>query len=93
MAINPPQSINNWPLKMDGEHFIFKREGIAFEILIDALGNMNGNGYCIMTTNRLVLVNTDPISCFKCFDIPLVKVYGEKITRPMIGTHHLTGKV
>ena len=50
MAVNPPLALNNWPLRMDGEHFIFKREDIAFEIEIDTLGKMSGNGYCIMTT-------------------------------------------
>ena len=85
MAVNPPQALNNWPLRMDGEHFIFKREGIYFEVQIESLGKMSGNGYCIMTTNRLVLINLDKISYFKSFDIPLMFVYNEKMNRPMFG--------
>jgi len=32
MAVNPPLALNNWPLRMEGEHFIFKREGLSFEV-------------------------------------------------------------
>lgn len=46
---------------------------------------MNGNGYVIMTTTRLVFVNTDRVSYFKGFDIPLIYVFAEKITKPMFG--------
>ena len=77
MAVNPPLALNNWPLRMDGEHFIFKRDNITFEIEIDTLGRMQGNGYVIMSTQRLVFVNTDPISYFKAFDVPLLYVFSE----------------
>ena len=50
---------------------------------------MSGNGYAIMTTNRLVLCNTDHISYFKAFDIPLLFVYDEKLSKPMFGSAHI----
>jgi len=70
---------------MEGEHFIFKRENVSFSVCIDTLGQMNGNGYCILTTTRLVFINTDHITYFKGFDIPLIYVFAEKLTKPMFG--------
>ena len=63
MAINPPITKNDKnessPMRIDGEHFILERSEIKFEIVIPFMGKLAGSGKCLMTSNRLCLVNSD----------------------------------
>jgi len=56
MALNPPLDDNNDPLRTKAEHFILKRPNVQFEILIDQLGNLKGEGHAVLTTARIVLI-------------------------------------
>lgn len=40
MALNPPQTFNGEPCRVDGEFFIMKREGVSFDMKVK-----NGNKY------------------------------------------------
>jgi hypothetical protein len=44
MALNPPLNEYGEPCRVSGEHFILKRKGIQFEIKVDGLGKMKGEG-------------------------------------------------
>ena len=57
MAINPPVSSANEPLRVFGEHFILQRSGVDFEVIVDKMGRLAGGGKALLTSNRLVLIN------------------------------------
>lgn len=44
MALNPPINEVGEPYRIEGEHFIMQRKGIEFEIKIEGLGKMKGEG-------------------------------------------------
>ena len=78
MALNPPQANGGDPLRIDGEHFILHRRGIEFRCEIPGMGKLNGKGKLILTTLRLVLVNSAGGSDLKAFDLPFANTFGEK---------------
>ena len=47
MALNPPLNPSGEPFRIEGEHFIMQRKGIEFEIKVEGLGKMKGNGMVI----------------------------------------------
>jgi hypothetical protein len=44
MALNPPLNEIGEPFRIEGEHFIMQRKGIEFQINVEGLGKMSGNG-------------------------------------------------
>ena len=44
MALNPPLDVLGQPLRVEGECFILQRKGIEFEVKVEGLGKMKGNG-------------------------------------------------
>ena len=44
MALNPPVNEIGEPCRVSGECFILKRKGITFEVKVEGLGKMKGEG-------------------------------------------------
>ena len=78
MALNPPVTSQGDPFRVPGEHFVLWREGVEFHVDIQGMGKLKGKGKLILTTVRLVLVNTKGDGSFKAFDIPYANLYQEK---------------
>jgi len=77
MAINPPLNRNFEPLRVANEHFILMRNNIDFEVIIENLGRVTGAGKCLLSSSRLVLINTEIGAALKAFDVPLALIYDE----------------
>lgn len=45
MALNPPQTFNGEPCRVDGEYFIMKREGVSFEMKVKNGNKYTGKGF------------------------------------------------
>jgi hypothetical protein len=45
MALNPPQTNNGEPCRVNGEFFIMKREGISFDMKVKNGNKYSGKGY------------------------------------------------
>ena len=91
MALNPPQTNNGDPCRVEGEYFIMKRIGIEFEMKIENGSKYTAKGYMILTTARIVCVNKDDKSLFKCFDLPLSLISKESFEQPIFGSNYLYG--
>lgn len=94
MALNPPLGSSGQPLRVHGEHYILSRYGIEFEVKIDKIGKLYGKGSCILTTNRLVLMNTKGSNQdkLKAFDLPLALMYDDGFEQPIFGANYWRGK-
>jgi hypothetical protein len=57
MALNPPMSGCD-PHRVNGEYFLVYREGIEFHVDVKGMGKMKGKGKLIVTSLRLILVNS-----------------------------------
>jgi hypothetical protein len=93
MALNPPLTATLEPFRVDSnEVFILQRKGIDFEVKVDTLGKMSGKGILVLTTNRIVLINTKNMakSDFKAFDVPLALLFKEKFNQPIFGANYLS---
>ncbi len=79
MALNPPCNAQGQPYRVHGEHYILYRHGIEFEVKIETMGKLKGKGSCILTTNRLVLLNDSGSNqdSLRAFDLPLALMYEE----------------
>ena len=78
MALNPPQGPDGDPYRVANEHFILHRKGTQFEINIEGMGKLKGNGKMILTTLRLVLINNKGDGELRAFDIPHANTFKEK---------------
>ena len=81
------------PLRLANEHYILKRESIEFELIIEKLGLLKGTGYCILSSSRIILMNTTPNSKMKAFDLPLALMYQENYIQPIFGANYIEGFV
>lgn len=91
MALNPPLTINGDPCRVEGEFFIMKRDGIEFEMKIENGNKYSAKGFCILSTSRIVCINNDKSSLFKCFDLPLLHISKESFEQPIFGSNYITG--
>jgi len=92
MALNPPLAPDGNPYRVDGEMFSLTRKDLEFEIKIENQGKLTGKGFLVLTTARLVLVNTSSPHKWKAFDIPLAYLYNDKFQQPVFGSNYLEGK-
>jgi len=92
MALNPPIGPNFEPLRVQGEHFCLQRVGVEFELKIEGMGKLKGQGKVVLTTARLVLINPMGKPEFKSFDLPLALTHHEKFEQPIFGANNWTGK-
>ena len=70
-----------------------ERYGIEFEIKIEGMGKLKGKGKCILTTNRIVLVNKSQSDSLKAFDLPLHLMFKESFEQPIFGANYVKGVV
>ena len=93
MALNPPLNTKFIPLRVYKEHFIMEIEGVEFEIKIENIGKLKGKSKALITSSRLVLINSDNKGgSLKAFDLPLALIYGEKFVQPIFNFNFLEGK-
>ena len=78
MALNPPQAPDGDPYRVANEHFILHRHGVEFHIEIEGMGKLKGKGKLILTSMRLVLVNSKGSGELKAFDLPHGNTFKEK---------------
>jgi hypothetical protein len=45
MALNPPLSSSNDPLRVEGEYFVMKRKGVEFEFTLESGHKYSGKGF------------------------------------------------
>ena len=57
MTLNPQLSESLLPLPLRKELLILKGSGISFQILIDNMGTLKGNGDYVLSTDRVCLIN------------------------------------
>jgi len=57
------------------------------------MGKLKGKGICILTTNRIILVNqaAKPSDTFKAFDLPLHLMFNESFEQPIFGANYIKG--
>ena len=80
------------PIRSEGEYFILKRNDISYKILPASKTQYTGEGYLILTSNRLVIFPTKQNCHFKAIEIPLKQIYQEEFKQPLFGKNYLTGK-
>lgn len=90
MALNPPQTENGDPCRVEGEFFIMKRDNVEFEMKVDKGNKYTAKGYMILTTARIVCVNKDLKSLFKSFDLPLALMRSETFEQPIFGSNYIS---
>ncbi|MCQ2817935.1 MAG: GRAM domain-containing protein [archaeon] len=90
MALNPQLNQLGDPIRIEGEFFVMKRDGIEFEFKVQNGNKYTGKGYMILTTLRLICINTKS-SSFKAFDLPLSLTKNEKFEQPIFGANYLVG--
>lgn len=59
------------------------------------MGKLKGKGSCILTTNRIVLLNEKGGSkdTLKAFDLPLALMFNESFEQPIFGANYIKGTV
>ena len=80
------------PIRTENEFFILRRNDISYRILLDSKKQYTGEGYIILTSERLVIISTQRNATFKSIEIPLNKIYQETFKQPLIGKNYLTAK-
>ena len=80
------------PIRSEDEYFILKRNDISYRILLESKTQYTGEGYLILTSNRLVIFPTKQNCHFKAIEIPLKQIYQEEFKQPLFGKNYLTAK-
>ena len=78
------------PIRLENEYFILKKTDISYQIIDESNATYSGEGYLILTSNRLLLFPIRQNSYFKVIEIPLNKIYQEEFKQPLIGKNYLT---
>ena len=94
MALNPPLDERGQPKRVQGEHYILSRKWIEFQLNIDGIGKLKGKGDLILTSQRLVFLNSRGTNKDKVtgFDIPLALTFQESFEQPIFGANYVKGK-
>lgn len=90
MALNPQLNSLGEPVRIEGEFFVMKRDGVDFEFKVQNGNKYTGKGSMILTTFRIICLNKKA-SAFKAFDLPLSLTKGEKFEQPIFGANYLSG--
>ena len=80
------------PLRFRGEYFILKRYDISYKIILQSKKYYEGQGYMILTSNRLIIIPINQKAQFRSIEIPLKEIYNEQFKQPLFGKHYLTAK-
>ena len=79
------------PLRSEDEFFILRRNDISFCITLQSKDQYEGEGYLILTSNRLVLFPLKQNTNFKAIEIPLNQIYSEEFKQPLFGKNQIKG--
>ena len=79
------------PLRSENEYFILRRNDISFSIDFESKNQYQGEGYLILTSNRLVLFPLKQNTNFRAIEIPLNQIYSEEFKQPLFGKSHIKG--
>ena len=79
------------PLRSENEYFILRRNDISFSIDFESKNQYQGEGYLILTSNRLVLFPLKQNPSFRAIEIPLNQIYSEEFKQPLFGKSHIKG--
>ena len=68
---------------------------MEFEVKIEGVGKFKGKSEMVLTSRRIVLVNSANLKKdeFRAFDLPLALMYSEKYNQPIFGANNITGMV
>ena len=91
MALNPAMTPEGEPCRVPNEIFMLKRKAVEFEIKVPDYAKYKGKGHLILTTCRIILVNTKKKGICKAFDLPLAHIYSEKFNQPIFGSNYESG--
>jgi len=80
------------PQRLKGEYFILKRYDTSYKISLQSNKHYEGQGYMILTSNRLVIIPINKKTQFSSIEIPLKEIYKEQFKQPLFGKHYLTAK-
>ena len=80
------------PIRSQNEYFILRRSNISYRIIAESKIQYNGEGYLILTSNRLVLFNTRQRNHYNTIEIPLSKIYQEEYKQPLFGKNYLAAR-
>ena len=82
----------NEPLRFENEYFILKRQDISYLISSESGDKYEGEGYIIITSNRLIIFPKKQNTNFRAIEIPLNQIYSEEFKQPLFGKNYLKGK-
>lgn len=92
MSLNPPLDFNGNPLRVQHEYFIMKRTDMKYILSFEnSSAKYQGNGSVILTTCRIIIVNSKRIDSLKAYEFPLSMILNEKYCQPLMGTNYLAG--
>ena len=75
MALNPPLTPEGpMPIRGEYELFVLEKKDVSFEINIENHGTLTGSGSSIITSTRVVLINSESGNDFKAFELPLLNI-------------------
>ena len=79
------------PLRYEDEYFILKRNDISYNITLESKNQYNGEGFLILTSNRLVIIPMKQNANFRALEIPLNQIYSEEFKQPLFGKNYIKG--
>jgi hypothetical protein len=96
-TINPPLAQEQttkelFPLPLDSEVFILKREDISFETKCPKLGKLTGKGYFVLSSRRLVFIvenESGNRKDFGSFEILLNGIIKQEFQQPIFGENEI----
>ena len=80
------------PIRIEDEYFILKRNDISYSIITDLKAQYTGEGYLILSSNRLVIFPLKQNTHFRAIEIPLNKIYQEEFKQPLFGKSYITAR-
>ena len=93
MSLNPLFSATGQVVRMPGEYLVLSRPDCEFDLLIGSRP-FKGTGSVILTSFRVVIVNTDAktMSKWRAIDLPLPLIYNEVFEKPIFASHRFEGR-
>ena len=79
------------PIRSEDEYFILKRNDISYRITLESKTQYEGEGYMILTSNRLVIFPMKQNTSFRSIEIPLNQIYSEEFKQPLFGKNYIKG--
>lgn len=92
MSLNPPLDFNGSPLRVEHEYFVLKRTDMKYSLSFEnSTIKYQGTGSAILTTCRMIIVNSNRVDTLKAYELPLSMIINEKYCQPLLGTNYIMG--